>query len=109
MIEFKVFFHDQTITGFVASGHSGFGLKGSDIICSAVSALSQTAILALGKIAGVEPQWKRHEGHLECRLPQGLDPEQRADCQLVLKTILTGIENIADEYPDYIRIGFEEV
>ena len=95
--------------GFAASGHSEFGAKGSDIVCSAVSALSQTAILALSKVAGVTPQWRRREGHLECHLPRGLSQEKSMHCQLVLRTVLTGIENIAGEDPDYIRICFEEV
>ncbi|NLK35279.1 MAG: ribosomal-processing cysteine protease Prp [Gracilibacteraceae bacterium] len=33
------------IKGFKISGHSGYGIRGTDIVCSAVSALGQTAIL----------------------------------------------------------------
>ena len=38
------------IKGFKISGHSGYGIRGTDIVCSAVSALGQTAILGLLKV-----------------------------------------------------------
>ena len=41
--------------GFTASGHSGFAERGHDIVCAAVSALTQTCELGLSDVLGLEP------------------------------------------------------
>ncbi|HBI56104.1 MAG TPA: ribosomal-processing cysteine protease Prp [Firmicutes bacterium] len=109
MIEIKIFRDEQSILGFSASGHSDFSERGSDIVCSAISALSQTALLSLDKVAGVAPEWKRKDGLLECRLPADVVQGRFVICQVIFKTILTGIENIAGQYPDFVKVSNEEV
>ena len=37
------------ITGYKVSGHAGYSEEGSDIVCSAVSALTQAPLLGLEK------------------------------------------------------------
>lgn len=109
MIEIKIYRDDQSILGFSVSGHSAFGTWGSDIVCSAISALSQTALLALNQVAGVVPEWKRKDGLLECRVPADVDQGRLATCQVIFKTILIGIDNIAGQYPDFVKVSNEEV
>lgn len=109
MINFIVFRDNATIRGFSVSGHSDFLPRGSDIVCSAVSALAQTGILALENVAKVKPHWTRQDGHLECRIPRGLAPESGRAAQLVLKTIIIGITNIAQHYPRHVTVTDEEV
>ena len=41
--------------GFEIEGHAGYAQKGSDIICAAVSALSQTCRISITELAGYEP------------------------------------------------------
>ena len=38
--------------GFEIEGHAGYAQKGSDIICAAVSALSQTCRISITELAG---------------------------------------------------------
>lgn len=109
MIGVRIYYQGPLVTGFSISGHSDFSVKGSDIVCSAISALSQTAVLALVKVAGITPITKRQAGLLKCRLPADVTEDQLITCQVILKTILTGIDSIAKEYPDYIRISSREV
>ena len=109
MIEIKIFRDEQSILGFSACGHSDFSARGSDIVCSAISALSQTAILALNQVAGVVPEWEKKDGLLECRVPADVEQERFVTCQVIFKTILTGIENIAGQYPDFVKVCNEEV
>ena len=109
MIVITVFRDKNTIRGFSARGHSNFGVRGTDIVCAAISTLSQTAILALARVAGVEPLWKKKDGLLECRIPTDADPGSFPACQLVFQTILAGMENIACQYPEYVKVTDEEV
>lgn len=109
MVEIKIFRDDQSIFGFSVAGHADFSARGSDIVCSAISALSQTAPLALEKIAGVQPLCTRKDGLLECHVPSDVDQGRFITCQVIFKTILTGIDNIAKQYPHFIKVCSEEV
>lgn len=42
MIEVKVYNN-----GFTITGHAGYDVMGKDIVCAAVSALSQTCVISL--------------------------------------------------------------
>lgn len=94
------------VIGFTASGHAGYAPKGSDIVCAAVSVLTQTAALALPRHAGVTPAVKVDEetGLLTCRLPERLDPVQAERAQIILQSMVTGLVEVAREYGDYIEI-----
>jgi len=109
MIRVKVFRDGSVILGFSISGHSGFQSRGNDIICAGVSALSQTAVLALTEVAGVAPQWKRNDGVLSCRIPASLDGPSMNAAQTILQSTVIGIDNIAQQYPGYVDVSDEEV
>jgi hypothetical protein len=109
MIEVHVFWDEHSIFGFSVLGHSDYSSRGSDIVCSAVSALSQTALLALNEVAGITPIYTKKDGLLECRVPQDIVQKTLLTCQVIFKTILLGIENIAEQYPDFVEIYNEEV
>ena len=47
---------DGAVCGFLASGHAGGKkIQGYDLVCCAVSALTQTGVNALEAVAGVTP------------------------------------------------------
>ena len=47
---------DGAVCGFLASGHAGGKkIRGYDLVCCAVSALTQTGVNALEAVAGVSP------------------------------------------------------
>jgi len=95
--------------GFVLSGHAGFGAHGEDIVCSAVSALSQTAILGLVHLANASPIFHQADGFLNCRISPDLTGESLAQAHIILKTMFLGIKNIADQYPILFTLEKEEV
>jgi hypothetical protein len=91
------------ITGFSVSGHSGYAEHGSDIVCAGVSAITQTTIIGLQDVLGINCQGQQSAGKLSCRLPGCLgDRQPMAD--LLLRTMLSGLSALADAYADYIRI-----
>lgn len=109
MIVVEIYWDNKAISGLTVSGHSDYSPRGSDIVCSAVSALAQTAVLALDSVVGIKPPFVRKEGLLECKIPQGLGQEARKEAEIVLRTIVTGIENIAKHYPHHVSVTHKEV
>ena len=97
------------ICGYEAGGHAGGKrIRGYDLVCCAVSALTQTGVNALCKVAGFEPEVEVRDGYLRCILPKGLEERQLSDAQIVLRTIMTGMTDIQKIYPNLIRIQHKE-
>ncbi|NLM95217.1 MAG: ribosomal-processing cysteine protease Prp [Firmicutes bacterium] len=101
MIQVELYEDAQGLmVGFRVHGHAGFAPHGEDIVCAAVSALTQTAVLGLAEHAGAQPRVDVQEGELSCELPSYEDQ----GVQLLLKTMVSGLEQIAARYPDYVTL-----
>lgn len=93
------------IAGFVSSGHAESSEDGTyDLVCSAVSALTITAANALEAVAGVVPRTEMEDGYLACFLPGDIDPKQSEKAEIIFETILTGLKNIEETYPEFTRV-----
>lgn len=75
-------------------------------MCAAVSALTQTAVIALPNHAGVNPDVAVDEesGLLTCQLPGDIGALEFDRAQLILETMVTGLTEIAREYQKYMSI-----
>jgi uncharacterized protein YsxB (DUF464 family) len=96
---------DGRIRGFAVRGHAGVGVRGQDIVCAGVSALSQTAVLGLQRRLGVAPEVSAGAGLLVCRLPEGLPPALAERAQDVLETMCLGMAEIAAAYPAAVGLA----
>ena len=100
---------ESGIRGFLASGHAGGKkIRGYDLVCCAVSALTQTGVNALEVVAKTTPVVEVRDGYLKCILPNGMTAEQSEKAQIVLQTVMTGLTDIQKIYPNLIRIQQEE-
>ena len=98
------------ITGFSIKGHSGYAEEGSDIVCAAVSALALTTDHALCQLVGISPiEHGGEDGFLEVLLPEKMSDQQMHDAQVLLSALHIGLENIAQAYPDYVRLTVRKV
>ena len=99
----------SVISGFKAEGHAGGRrIRGYDLVCCAVSALTQTGVNALCSVAGIEPAVEVRDGFLTCMLPENLEEKQMETAQIVLRTMMTGLTDIQKIYPNLIRIQQKE-
>jgi len=91
-------------------GHTGYGVAGEDIVCSALSSVVQTAVLGLLLVAGVNVDLKREEerGYLKAVLPESLPEAQAHDCQVILSTMLCGISDLHEGFSDFIELEVKE-
>ena len=100
---------DSGIRGFLASGHAGGKkIRGYDLVCCAVSALTQTGVNALEAVAKTTSVVEVRDGYLKCILPNEMTAEQSEKAQIVLQTVMTGLTDIQKIYPNLIRIQQEE-
>ena len=98
------------ITGFSIKGHSGYAEEGSDIVCAGISALAITTENALCQLVKLSPTERGGEdGFLEVLLPEMMSESQIHDAQLLLSALHIGLENIAQAYPDYVRLTTRRV
>ena len=106
MTKCMLFLDDASrITGFSIKGHSGYAEEGSDIVCAAVSVLALTTDHALCRLVGLSPIERGGEdGYLEVHLPGGMSPQQMHDAQLLMSALHLGLENIAQDYPRFVRL-----
>lgn len=87
-------------------GHAGFANKGSDIVCSAVSALVQTMALGFKEQFGADVDGRLEQGDTELLLKVA---REHSDCFFKVCSIFrSGFEAIASTYPEHVRLVFEE-
>lgn len=105
MTNITVYEKDGKIVSFEVEGHSGMAQRGKDIVCAAISALTQTAILGLKQVANIEVKFHRddYKGLLWAELPEELSPSQRHDADIIIGTMLAGLRDMQTGYPKFIK------
>ena len=88
-------------------GHSGFAPKGEDIVCAAVSALAQTAVLGLKQQLIQAPKVHIEEGSLKCFVSASVSPGELEKAHIILTAIAAGLRAIAKIHPDYVKIKYK--
>ena len=100
------FFQDRSgsLRGFQSEGHAGADEYGYDIVCSAVSALTLNTANSIEALTGaaITEEAEENGGFLRVMLT----PETADDpgAQLLLKSLMLGISQMADSYPENLRI-----
>jgi len=108
MIRVVILEKDGNINGFKVTGHADFGKHGKDIVCSAVSMLTQTTIIGLLKVAEIQAVYEISEGLLQCMLPEKLSDLQKIQSHVLLETMYEGLKNIKENYTKHIEIVEKE-
>ena len=85
-------------------GHALFAPGGSDIVCAAVSVLTQTIVFAMDDLLDVQPPVKMRKGFLRISVPERLDPSKKEGFFLLFKTLLLGLSEIAKSYPRHLSV-----
>lgn len=96
------------IRGFTVKGHAGYAEEGSDIICSAVSALAYTAAGALKKMAGIDGYTERY-GYMKCEVPADISGSDKEKAEIILETIVLGFKQIEHSYKEFVSVKDKEV
>ena len=98
MITISLQYDDQNqLCGFTTTGHADYSEAGSDIVCAAVSALSQTALLGLMQYASQDVPYEVNDGFLSVQVPKPCEASQ-----IILGTMVAGLEQIVRQYGEYV-------
>ena len=109
MTRITVFYNRGSLVGFHAKGHTGYAEAGEDIVCAAVSALTQTAYLGIGELVGADMRLEQKDGELRLMLEEDISESEREKAQLILGTMLLGLRSIEENYSDYLKVIKREV
>ncbi|MHB1315032.1 MAG: ribosomal-processing cysteine protease Prp [Christensenellales bacterium] len=103
-----LFFGSNARGGFSVSGHSGFAEEGQDIVCAAVSALTQSAVMGLVDIAGLQINHNQEKGALSCTVRPSGDLKKQTQAEAILGTLVLGLQSIAAQYPQFVELSLKE-
>lgn len=100
--------------GFTSTGHANHGEAGEDIVCSAISALTQTCCLGLIQVVGLKEGKElvysidEDEG-IHCVLADDTHGEQLDRAELLFLTMEAGLRAIQESYRKSLKIRHREV
>lgn len=115
MIKVTIFKNkDSYIEKYNVSGHSGYDVKGQDIVCAAISALAQTTLISLVEVCDIKEKEIEYfideeKGILDVNIPKTIDIDIRNKAEVVLKTLEIGIKSILKSYPEFVILEYGEV
>ena len=106
MINITVIKRNNKIITIEATGHSGYAESGSDIVCAAVSTLTQALINGLIEVVKISPKYTIDEDipHLSVTLPNEMNYEESKYAQVLMCSTYLALKDIADSYSKFIKI-----
>lgn len=99
---------DEYLISFKIKGHAGFDEEGEDIVCSAISMISQTTLIGILEVLKIDVEYCIEDGFLNLSLEKK-SMDEIEESQVLLQTMLLGLKNIEITYGDYINVIVEEV
>jgi len=104
----KVVFYRQggRIVKVKSIGHTGYADAGQDIVCSALSTVIQTGVLGIQQVIMVDGKYEVNakKAELSFELPEDLDEAIWHDTQVIMNTMLLAVKDLANGYPDFIKM-----
>ena len=90
-----------------AEGHSGYGKKGEDIVCAAITVLVRTAVQTLSKLKGVCVESDLStRGIVDFRvLQQEFSEKLNSELEFAGKFLEEGFSSLADEFPENVILN----
>lgn len=88
-------------TGFTVEGHAEFAEHGQDIVCSAVSAMTQMTLYGLEKHSEIES--KIESGDMSVHI---VEPDEFTN--VLMNSLINGLRILQMQRPEYINIQEED-
>ncbi|WP_207741583.1 ribosomal-processing cysteine protease Prp [Eubacterium maltosivorans] len=83
------------------SGHAGYDVPGKDIVCAAVSVLTETLIASVLTLSDSKIQVQKDEGYTKITYgPLVAD----FSLQVLLRAFFIGVSGVAEAYPDHANV-----
>ena len=96
---------NNEIISFSLNGHAGYDVQGKDIVCAAVSAVTNMALIGLGEKLKLELKFEKSDsGYLKVELPENIDSDDMIVAQFLLESLVTEYLDIESNYGKYILV-----
>lgn len=113
MIKIKIQKNKQSenISYFKISGHANAGDYGQDIVCAAVSAVSQMTLNGLIEILNLKKiKYEINDGLIICNLADSnLTREEYEKVNILINSMFVYLKAIEENYPKNVKMIIEEV
>lgn len=102
MTKIVIYKSKSHIVGFEISGHTGYAEEGSDIVCSAVSSMSQMVVVGIKDVLKLNAFVEISDGYLKLKLSQNHVDNECAE--VLLKAFEKSLKEIEKEYGNYVKM-----
>ncbi len=110
MITFTIYNHNKTIVGFESKGHAGYAESGHDIICAAVSILTQNTVDCIKSFTDDKYDFYQNDKDAHIRFILKNTDSPGDDAVLLLKSLKNGMMALVmGDGSEYIDLFFKEV
>ena len=93
------------IISFSLNGHAGYDVEGKDIVCAAVSAATNMALIGLSEKLKLKLKFeKSNGGFLRLELPKDISSYDMEKAQFLLESLVTEYLDIESSYGKYILV-----
>lgn len=98
--------HGEEIKEVTAQGHAGYAKYGKDIVCSAASAIMQTALLGLIDVYGEGQKYEVNDenGYLHFVTPKEKNETDRIKEQAVLRAMYLGLKDLESGFKAHVKV-----
>lgn len=104
MTRCEFFLKEGIFESFKITGHVGLDVKGKDIVCAAISALSQSTLIGLKEVMKIDLDYELKEGFVRC------DLRDKNECaQMMVKTLYETLVQLSKQYPRNVVVQEMEV
>lgn len=105
MTKITFYKNNDYIVKMQIEGHTGYADSGKDILCSAISAISQSVVLGLQKVAKCPIGFKRDlkKGFLSVWI-QAKDEDSLKNAQMLLQTAKISFEDLQIGYEKFMKV-----
>jgi len=96
---------NNEIVSLTLNGHAGYDVQGRDIVCAAVSAVTNMALIGLGEKLKLDLKFEKSDGgYLKVELPEDISSDDMLVAQFLLESLVTEYLDIESNYGKYILV-----
>ena len=106
MIKIIFYVNEKKYIGFECLGHAEYSKYGKDVLCAAVSGITQAACLGVLNVLNISANISKDDekGYLKLVTPKNLSDEEIQGSNLILKTAYVSLKDLESGYPKHIKI-----
>ena len=107
MTSITVYTQNGLNAGFRVFGHSGYETSGKDIVCAGISALTINFINSIEEF--MDDRFVVNTNEEDGMIDFKFEDTPSKESQVLIDSLVLGLENLEKDYKDFISLEFREV